>query len=123
MRLEHVNLTVSDVERSVDFYSKLLGLQVRWEGRDETGAPMAHVGTDSHYLALFQASQEGRAAHDYSTVGVNHVGFVVDDLDAARERAEGLGTTVHLEADYDPGRRIYVTDPDGIEIELVEYAA
>ena len=39
MRLEHVNLTVSDVERSVDFYSKLLDLQVRWEGRDEVGAP------------------------------------------------------------------------------------
>ena len=84
---------------------------------------MAHVGTDHHYLALFQASADGRAPRDYSTVGFNHVGFVVDDLDAARERAKGLGTTPHLEADYEPGRRVYVMDPDGIEVELVEYAS
>ena len=92
MRLEHVNLTVTDVERSVDFYSKLLDLQVRWEGRDEVGAPMAHVGSEDHYLALFQASADGRAPRDYSTVGFNHVGFVVDDL-SGPGNAEGLGTT------------------------------
>jgi predicted enzyme related to lactoylglutathione lyase len=45
----------------------------------------------------------------------------VDDLDATRRRVEELGATVHHEADYHPGRRIYVFDPDGNEIELVSY--
>jgi len=117
MRLEHVNLTVTDLERSADFYRRLLGLEVRWQGDGSL-----HIGTEQEYLAFFEASADGRAPHDYGLVGFNHVGFVVDDLEAARERAEALGTTVHLEADYEPGRRIYVTDPDGIEVELVEYA-
>jgi hypothetical protein len=46
---------------------------------------------------------------------------VVDDLEDARERLARLGRTVHLEADYDPGRRIYFMDPDGYEVELVAY--
>jgi catechol 2,3-dioxygenase-like lactoylglutathione lyase family enzyme len=121
MLLEHVNLTVSDLDRSTAFYCDLLDLRVRWKGPIGDGLEGAHVGADHHYLALFQAAQEGKVALDYARPGLNHVGFVVDDLDAARGRAERLGATVHHEASYDPGRRIYLLDPDGHEVELVEY--
>lgn len=67
MHLEHVNLTVRDLDRSIAFYRDLLDLRVRWKG----------------------------------------------PIDADR-----LGA---LEADYEPGRRIYFLDPDGHEVELVEY--
>jgi catechol 2,3-dioxygenase-like lactoylglutathione lyase family enzyme len=123
MFLEHVNLTVADLDRSIDFYCRLLGLRVRWR-RDAGDAPAAaHVGDDRHYLAFFQARGDSPPARlDYESVGLNHFGFVVDDLDAARDRLERLGITAHSEADYDPGRRLYFFDPDGIEVELVEYA-
>ena len=55
MFLEHVNLTVSDMERSAGFYCDLLGLRVRWKGTTSDGTPAAHVGDDRFYLALFQA--------------------------------------------------------------------
>ena len=122
MFLEHVNMTVSDLNRSIDFYSKLLGLKVRWQGKTSDGSSAAHVGDDRCYLALFQATAEGKPSNDYSTPGLNHFGFVVDDLDAARDRVAELGAEVHAEMDYDPGRRVYIFDPDGIEVELVEYA-
>lgn len=123
MFLEHVNLTVADLDRSIDFYCRLLGLRVRWR-RDAGDDPAAaHVGDDRHYLALFEARADSPAPPlDYGRVGLNHFGFVVDDLDAARARLEELGITAHSEADYDPGRRLYFFDPDGIEVELVEYA-
>ena len=121
MFLEHVNLTVSDVNRTADFYSDLLGFKVRWRGKTTSGQAAAHVGTDRFYLALFQAKSKGRAHSDYGEVGMNHFGFVVDDLDATRERLVAAGVTPHLEADYEPGRRLYFMDPDGIEVELVEY--
>ncbi len=122
MFLEHVNLTVSDLDRSIDFYCRLLGLTLRWRREAGEDRAAAHVGDDRHYLALFEARPGSRRPRiDYEAVGLNHFGFVVDDLDAARDRLVSLGVTPHGEADYDPGRRLYFFDPDGIEVELVQY--
>ena len=123
MFLEHINLTVSDLQRSIDLYCDLLGLHVRWQGTTNNGNPAAHVGDDRCYLALFQSSPELAAPPkvDYNAVGLNHFGFVVDDLDAVRARLTKHGLSPHQEADYEPGRRLYFFDPDGIEVELVQY--
>ena len=121
MHLEHVNLTVTDLDRSVAFYCDLLDLTVRWKGPIDDNRLGAHVGDDRFYLALFQATQEGAVDHNYLRPGVNHFGFVVDDLEDARRRVTELGATIHLEADYEPGHRIYFMDPDGYEVELVAY--
>ncbi len=121
MHIEHVNLTVRDLDRSMAFYCDLLDLEVRWKGPIDAGRLGAHVGDDGTYLALFEATSDGEVDHDYTRPGVNHFGFVVDDLDDARRRVEHLGATVHLEGSYEPGRRIYFFDPDGYEVELVEY--
>ncbi len=126
MFLEHVNLTVTDLEASVAFYCRLFDFKVRWEGK-ATGRKglvrASHVGDDRVYLALFEAEEPGRAPHDYGSAGVNHFGFVVDDLDEMRRRVAALGIAPHLDFEYDPGEHVYVMDPDGIEIELVRYAA
>ena len=122
MRLEHVNLTVADLDRSVSFYCDLLDLHVRWKGEIAPDRLGAHVGDDDHYLALFQAGHEhARPAPDYTGPGINHFGFVVDDLDEARARLERLGAHVHFAPEYEPGRRIYFLDPTGHEVELVQY--
>jgi catechol 2,3-dioxygenase-like lactoylglutathione lyase family enzyme len=121
MFLEHVNLTVSDLDRSIAFYCDLLDLHVRWKGPIDEDRLGAHVGNDRSYLALFQAMSDGEVEHDYFRPGINHFGFVVDDVEVARERVARLGAKIHLEADYEPGHRIYVMDPDGHEVELVQY--
>jgi catechol 2,3-dioxygenase-like lactoylglutathione lyase family enzyme len=121
MRLEHVNLTVNDLDRSIAFYCDLLDVEVRWKGPIEGERLGAHVGDDRCYLALFQAAEQGTVDQDYGRPGLNHFGFVVGDLDEARRRLEQLGGTVHFEPNYEPGRRIYCLDPDGHEVELVEY--
>lgn len=121
MFLEHVNLTVSDLDRSIAFYCDLLDLRVRWKGTIDAGRLGAHVGDDRHYLALFQATADGEVELDYLRPGLNHFGFVVDDLDETRRRVAELRATIHFEPEYEPGRRIYILDPDGHEVELVEY--
>jgi catechol 2,3-dioxygenase-like lactoylglutathione lyase family enzyme len=122
MRLEHVNLTVADVERSIEFYDRLLGLRVRWKGFTSGGQPAAHVGDDQWYIALFEGEPRPIVL-EYEKVGYNHFGVVVDDLDEAVARVRELGASVHLQSDAEPGRRAYFLDPDGYEVELVEYAA
>lgn len=121
MFIEHVNLSVSDLTRSITFYRELFGLKVRWEGTTSNGAPAAHVGDDRSYLAFFQAAQAGKAEKDYGAVGLNHFGLVVDDLASVKERLASKGIDPHLEADYEPGRRLYFLDPDGVEVEVVAY--
>ncbi len=122
MFLEHVNVTVSDVDRSVGLYKDLFALSVRWRGEIAGGLPAAHVGNDRHYIALFQAERPGRVQKkDYTAVGMNHFGLVVDDLEEMKRRLASKGIEPHAEYDYEPGRRLYFFDPDGIEVELVEY--
>lgn len=125
MFLEHVNMTVHDLDRSIAFYQALLGLRVRWRGVNANGQPAAHIGDDRNYLALFQASHEPQDGSigepDYDRIDLNHFGWVVDDLDAARERLAALQIQPHYEPNYAPGRRLYFYDPDGFEVELVNY--
>ena len=49
MFLEHINMTVSDLDRSVAFYTELLGISIRWQGKTTGGQPAAHIGDDRHY--------------------------------------------------------------------------
>ena len=118
-RIEHVNLTVSDIARSAAFFEKLLGWHERWRGAAMNGGETIHVGEEITYLALYTDRQE----HAGQKKGrpLNHVGLLVDDLDEAERIvvAEGLEPWGH--DDYDPGRRFYFFDWDGIEFELVSY--
>lgn len=122
MFLEHVNMSVANLDRTIDFYGKLLGLKVRWRGTTSDGLPAAHVGDERHYLALFEIGDAEPKPADYGLLGLNHYGFVVDDLDACRAKLAELGATVQDPPQYDPGRRLYFDDPNGVEVELVEYA-
>lgn len=121
MFLEHVNMSVADLEQTIAFYQELLGLKVRWRGSNASGEPAAHIGDDRHYLALFEIGERERTEADYGQLGLNHFGFVVDDLDAAKQKLANLHVEPTMEADYEPGRRLYFLDPNGVEVELVQY--
>jgi catechol 2,3-dioxygenase-like lactoylglutathione lyase family enzyme len=122
MFLEHVNMSVANLDRSIDYYRELLGLEVRWRGTTSDGLPAAHIGDERHYLALFEVGDVERKPADYGRLGLNHFGFVVDDLDACRAKLDDLGAPVEAPPAYNPGRRLYFDDPNGVEVELVEYA-
>ena len=122
--LEHVNLTVPDPEATAARLQRLFGWKTRWQGASIYGGRSVHVGTEDQYLALYRGpdTQKGPADSYGMAGGLNHVAVVVADLDAteARVRAEGIET--HSHADYEPGRRFYFRDPDGVEYEIVSYA-
>jgi catechol 2,3-dioxygenase-like lactoylglutathione lyase family enzyme len=124
MKIEHVNATVSNLERSFEFYNNVFGFYKRWEGTGigEVGEVRVwHIGDEDIYLSLFEAEQPGEVVSNYGIPGVNHICFQVDDLNTYRAILKELNINIHLEADYKPGERIYFVDPDGIEIELVQY--
>jgi catechol 2,3-dioxygenase-like lactoylglutathione lyase family enzyme len=123
--LEHANLTVSDPERSAALLQKLCGWHERWRGPSQMGGWTIHVGTDRDYLAVYTAGEdrgESEARRYAKGVPLNHVGLAVDDLGAAERVVVEAGLTPFNHMDYEPGRRFYFFDWDGIEFEVVSYA-
>lgn len=121
--IEHVNLTVSNPERSARMAETLFGWKERWRGAARDGGFTIHVGSDQSYLAFFTGANGIHADARYpGGEPLNHVAIQVDDLDTVEERVVAHGLQPFAHGDYEPGRRFYFLDADGIEYEIVSYA-
>ncbi len=122
-QLEHANFTVSDPAATANWMREVFGWHLRWEGDAMAGGHTKHVGTEAYYVALYNPGKAGTLTNtSYETIGaLNHIAVVVDDLEATEKAvlAQGFATGNH--ADYEPGRRFYFHDADGIEYEVVQY--
>ena len=80
------------------------------------------VRPSDHYNALYRRG-DGSSIAEAFTKGrpLNHIGVEVGDLDATEARVLAAGLKPFGRADYEPGRRFYFLDPDGIEFEVVSY--
>jgi len=122
--LEHANVTVKDPDASANLLCRLFDWKVRWQGDAMDVGRTVHVGTEHSYIAFYaQPDAKSVEIDTYAAWGhMNHLGVVVDDLDATEERVKNEGLTITSHADYEPGRRFYFDTDDGIEIEVVSYA-
>lgn len=122
-RIEHVNVTVTDPERAARLMEALFDWKVRWQGPALNGGRTIHVGSEDHYIALYTARGAGHTADDFiKGRPLNHIGVEVDDLEDVQARVVSAGLKPFNHGDYEPGRRFYFFDPDGIEYEVVSYA-
>lgn len=122
--LEHLNITVGDADKTAQRLCKIFDWSIRWSGPSIHGGRSVHVGSDSHYLALYNKVPEADEIRaNYSTPnGLNHIGIVVDDLDDAEARVIKAGYIPFSHQDYEPGKRFYFMGDDDIEYEVVCYA-
>jgi catechol 2,3-dioxygenase-like lactoylglutathione lyase family enzyme len=122
--LEHVNITTRDPLAAAEWLGRVFDWHVRWQGPAmETGFTV-HVGDETGYLALYRPPHDiNDAEKRYRSVnGLNHIGIVVDDLDAIEERVKAEGFDAYSHDDYEPGRRFYFLDNTGLEFEVVCYS-
>ena len=120
VQLNHAVLYVRDVERSVRFYSDVLGFRVvnSMRGAAFIQAPGS---TNDHDLGLFEIggaagpSQAGRA-----TVGMYHLAWEVDTLNELERLAGVLAENDALvgQSDHGTTKSLYAKDPDGLEFEV-----
>jgi glyoxylase I family protein len=126
--IDHVVLKVRDVERSVQWYGDLLGLEAeRLEEWRRKEVPFVSLRVDGTTLIdLLEGEPYGLASAAESGGGnVDHVAFLVEptDLDAvvASGRFEVDMAPSDLFGAQGVGRGIYVRDPDGHRVELRQY--
>lgn len=124
MYLEHANMTV----KSIDEATRILGaafpdFRVRGGG-EFRGRRWMHFGNDTTYLALNEYPDGVKEESDYAREGVNHLGFVVTDLDGIDERLQALGysSNPEFQEEGEYRRRHYYYDKNGVEWEFVEYS-
>lgn len=122
-RIEHINLTVRDPERAAAAMHAIFGWEIRWQGPAAKGGRTIHIGSHEQYFALFTGRTELYTDAMFAKgQPLNHVGVEVDDLDSTEARVIAAGLIPFNHDNYDPGRRFYFFDADGIEFEVVSYA-
>ena len=141
-KAHHTGLQVESLDRSLAFYRDILGFEqaFRWNPQAPyIGVLVGYPDVDLHaailrmpdsdtFLELLEYRNVDRHPVDTSTAnpGTAHVAFFVDDLDGLYEELKAKGV-----ADVSPpvtptigpnagGRAVYMIDPDGIRVELIE---
>jgi lactoylglutathione lyase len=125
MRILHTMLRVGDLQRSIDFYTNVLGMKVlRTTDRPEQKYTLAFVGYGSSpdHAELELTYNYGVDRYELGTA-FGHVAISVDDAYAACERIKAAGGTVTRAAGPVQGGTTviaFVQDPDGYKIELIQ---
>lgn len=137
----HVGLTVSNLERAVDFYQKYFGFEVVLSGQfpdgffDEkptlyrlaegAGSKIAILQSpDGAQLELFEfLEQTSFRPAEWNTPGYHHICIRVEDVNETYRRMKADGVSFYFEPDYmgdpkDDKFWVFLQDPDGNMIEL-----
>lgn len=119
--IDHIALTVRDVEKSTKWYCDVLGLEHRYAGMWDGVPAMLFIGETG--LALFPTKiDDPKPSPGSDTIAMMHFAFRVDreNFEAAQTHLKQLGIPFEFQ-DHDISHSIYFDDPDGHQLELTTY--
>ena len=122
--IHHIAIICSDYQRSLDFYTKVLGLEVIAEHyREARQSYKADLALNGQYVVeLFSFPSPPPRPSYPEAAGLRHLAFEVDDINEAAAELERMG--VDHEAvrtdEYTRKRFFFMQDPDSLPIELYE---
>ncbi len=125
MRFLHTMLRVGDMQRSIDFYTRVMGMQLlRTTDRPDQKYSLAFVGYASNpeQAELELTYNYGTDRYDMGTA-YGHVALGVDDIYATCEQIRDRGGNITREPGPVKGGDTliaFITDPDGYKIELIQ---
>ena len=120
--LEHANITVSNLEESIQFFQTAFP-HFRIRGGGNGMREWVHLGDDNTYVALNQAKEDTPGNDkNYDRIGINHIGFVVDDVEQIADNLLKKGYKRDFPKEVEKFRvRDYFADTDGNQFEFVQY--
>lgn len=147
--IDHLNIVVADLDRSVKFYTELLGFRLikeaRLEGewidrivglkgvKGQVAYVVAPAGEPRIELLHYETpvGDDPAANRQANTIGLRHFAMRVDDIAAMTAKLRAAGVEVvsdpvkvpHGVVKHDQGEKtlVYFRDPDGVVLELAEY--
>ena len=116
--IDHINMKVKSLEKSVKFYKDLFGFEVKVENNfpNKLNVPSKIIGNDSILLCLYEVpdmSPEG---------GITHFGFHVRNFEEIADKCKEFGVEILYGGlvTFDDSKSFYIEDIDGYVIELSE---
>jgi catechol 2,3-dioxygenase-like lactoylglutathione lyase family enzyme len=142
MKMNHVGISVSDIERTIAFYRDMFGMEQSCEvfpfGGSDFSAVMRLKGARGRMcmisggdvsLELFEFAnpvpRSKSADYPVADHGYSHFAFAVEDIESVYARLIAAGVTIHCPVTTFAGgmKAIYARDPDGNVFELLERVA
>jgi len=120
-KFTYVGIRVKDLEKSIVFYTKLLGMVVKGRSRiEQTKGETVVLEIDGGFaLELNHYDKDSPYCTEYAVgEALDHLAFAVDDLDNTLESARKSGYRVISEMKTNESRWAYIEDPNGIWIEV-----
>ena len=124
-KVHHIAIICSDYQRSLYFYTHVLGLRVLAEHyREERQSYKTDLALgDDYIIELFSFPSPPSRLTRPEAAGLRHLAFEVDNIDESVRELDALGInheTVRTD-EYTSKRFLFFQDPDGLPIELYEY--
>ena len=120
IELGHVVYYVRDLQASIKFYEKALGLELG--GTIFNGRAAVLTGGRSHHELLLIEVGQADGPLQGKRIGLYHVGWKVGDsleeLKAVKQRLQQHGYSIDGQSDHTISQSLYLHDPDGNEVEL-----
>ena len=119
-RIAHVVIKVRDLERSRQFFTDILGMQVMKDVPQIGAVFLSFNGQDHHEVALFQVGPQAEAPKA-NQVGLLHFAFRLrseEELCAAYQEFKEKGVPVTFTVNHGVTKSVYFHDPDGHELEV-----
>ena len=124
-RIDHTTITVRNLDRSMDFYTGLLGFVVDHEMLiPESGLRIVFLRLGDTTLEMFGVDRvQGSMISDVNeVVGYKHICLLADSVDDEYERLSRAGVPFRIPPTTVQTVRIaFFKDPDGMDIELIQY--
>ena len=120
--LEHANITVNDLQEAIKFFQTAFPhFKIRGGGNELR--EWIHLGDDETYIALNKAEHiTTKVGKDYDNIGINHLGFVVEDVETIANNLLSNGYKRDYPKQVEQFRiRDYFADADGNQFEFVQY--
>ena len=127
--LEHVAISVSDIDRTIEWYGANFGFEeVARSDKPALGTRVALMRLGDRLLEIFAPYEpmplpagESTLGSSLQRLGTKHMALAVDDVVRAGERLEANGVAIETEiVEGRTSKYLFCTDPDGILIEVIQ---
>ena len=130
MRLRplHLGISVADLDRSIAWYTGLLGFRLRSRScQRDLDCELCFLERDGFQLELFQyrsprplPPERLHPNEDLKTIGTKHIAFAADDLSALLADCPACGADVVFSARRAGNQMCFLRDPDGVLVEFIQ---
>jgi len=120
-RIDHVEIVPSDLARTLNFYTEILGFKIQWRRKSERPPleEIVFIELNNTVIELFSVKDPAPVSTEEWQVGYRRIALEVEDMERVVEYLETKGVEISRgQATSGPLRWAEIKDPDGLSIEL-----